>query len=157
MALSYTIYYYSIMIKKKGNYTITDTDDLDYTEQFKGQQNPLILSRFYNTKFICKYNMAWYPFDTQRCSMIFQVDPLFKEFVKLDADQLIYTGSVDLMVYFIKNKRMANQLIEDLSSVRVEIVLGRRLLSTILTTIVPTILLNIVSYKIGFYSRNSCS
>ena len=39
----------------------------------KGEENPFILSRVYDVDWICEYNMAWYPFDTQSCSMIFEV------------------------------------------------------------------------------------
>ena len=38
---------------------------------FKGSENILELSRTYRINFICSYNMALFPFDTQTCSLNF--------------------------------------------------------------------------------------
>ena len=32
---------------------------------YKGEENPLHVSRVYSTKWLCNYDMTWYPFDTQ--------------------------------------------------------------------------------------------
>jgi hypothetical protein len=32
---------------------------------FRGDENPLEISRVYSTEWLCSYNMLWYPFDTQ--------------------------------------------------------------------------------------------
>ena len=39
----------------------------------KGKENPFVLSRVYDVDWICEYDMAWYPFDTQSCGMVFEV------------------------------------------------------------------------------------
>ena len=36
---------------------------------FQGSENNLKLSKTHDTKFLCQYDMAWYPFDTQICTM----------------------------------------------------------------------------------------
>ena len=41
---------------------------------FDGSENILELSRGYRVDFICSYNMALFPFDTQTCSMNFEQD-----------------------------------------------------------------------------------
>ena len=41
---------------------------------FHGSENILELSRTYRVDFICTYNMALFPFDTQTCSMNFEQD-----------------------------------------------------------------------------------
>ena len=50
----------------------------------KGEENPFILSRVYDVDWICEYNMAWYPFDTQSCSMIFEVGSIYILSTKTD-------------------------------------------------------------------------
>ena len=32
---------------------------------YTGEENPLHVSRVYSTKWLCNYDMTWYPFDTQ--------------------------------------------------------------------------------------------
>ena len=40
-------------------------------DKFKGKENVLELSRPYRVAFVCTYDMALFPFDTQTCSMNF--------------------------------------------------------------------------------------
>ena len=46
---------------------------LNFLIDIKGEENPFVLSRVYDVDWVCEYNMAWYPFDTQSCGMIFEV------------------------------------------------------------------------------------
>ena len=58
----------SVDVERMGNFTVAKNKLV-----FKGSENPLSVSRFYKTNFICDFDMAWYPFDTQKCSMNFCV------------------------------------------------------------------------------------
>ena len=109
------------------------------------------MSRVYDVDWICeyniffinfslRYNMAWYPFDTQSCGMIFQVgafsSPLCTvklnllvqtegntgEFVELVVAGLEYTGPKDLTQYFIRHTNMTLGVDKE---VEVTVVLGR--------------------------------
>ena len=51
----------SMDVERMGNFTVAKNKLV-----FKGSENPLSVSRFYKTNFICDFNMAWYPFDTQK-------------------------------------------------------------------------------------------
>ena len=37
---------------------------------YTGEENPLHVSRVYSTKWLCNYDMTWYPFDTQVGSVL---------------------------------------------------------------------------------------
>ena len=57
----------------------TDQTTFENIYMFQGSENNLKLSKTHDTKFLCQYDMAWYPFDTQICTMdivlnIVQVD-----------------------------------------------------------------------------------
>ena len=97
------------------------------------------MSRVYDVDWICEYDMAWYPFDTQSCGMIFQVGAFSSppcqlesslaqtegntgEFVELVVSGLKYIGPKDLTQYFIRNTNMT--LGAD-NEVEVTVVLGR--------------------------------
>ena len=49
----------SMEVERMGNFTVAKNKLV-----FEGSENPLSVSRFYKTSFICDFDMAWYPFDT---------------------------------------------------------------------------------------------
>ena len=86
------------------------------------------LKRFYNTKFECKYDMAWYPFDSQRCSLVFQMPEDARPFVHLKGENVEYFGSTDLMVYVISKIDIDQCYYDNIESTCVNFILKRRLL-----------------------------
>ena len=109
------------------------------------------MSRSYETEFICKYNMADYPFDTQTCHLDLILDAVSDKFCKLKVDVLDYLGPTELAQYFVKDKRMENTNITIQEGVRVTVVLGRRLLSNVLTVYLPTVLLNTIGHATVYF------
>ena len=139
----------SMGVKRMGNFTVAKNKLV-----FKGLENPISVSRFYKTNFICDFNMAWYPFDTQKCSMNFVVDKGSGDFVGLLAHDLKYSGPLDLTQYFIKKKVFQSRINhEGVEILHVDIYLGRRLLSIILTVFAPTIILNIVGHSSNYFKE----
>ena len=55
----------TITIQRGGNYSIPDISDVENRHLYKGVENKITLSRFYNIRFLCYYSMNWYPFDLQ--------------------------------------------------------------------------------------------
>ena len=84
----------------------------------------------------------------QSCAMVFEPDGNSGEFVDLKAEELNYLGPQDLTQYFIRqtsmNKTMAG-------AIKVEVVLGRRLLGTVLTVYIPTILLIFIAHTTNYF------
>ena len=44
----------AIQIQREGNFTLSDKTDVENARLFSGEENVLIMSRFYRTKFVCK-------------------------------------------------------------------------------------------------------
>ena len=65
-----------ITIQQNGTANISPLEIMQNDHIFLGIENELMLSQVYTTSFTCKYDMRAYPFDVQKCSMIFimQVD-----------------------------------------------------------------------------------
>ena len=63
-----------VLPNEEYSYTKSDMSISKNIFYFKGAENILELSRTYRVDFICNYNMALYPFDTQTCSMNFEQD-----------------------------------------------------------------------------------
>ena len=137
-----------IGIKREGPY-----QSLQNKRTYKGGENTMSSSRFYNTEFVCIFNMKWYPFDTQKCSMVFVVDEQSKDFVDMQIEKLNFLGPKELTQYFVKKNTARKAQISGRKSITVEIVLGRRLLSLILTIFAPTIILNLVGHLSNFFKE----
>ena len=109
------------------------------------------LSRIHRKEFICVYHIAMYPFDTQRCKIIISLGGNADEFIDLLPGNLEYLGPEDLTIYFIKKTVIHRGSSNKKRVVYVEVTLGRRLLSTVLTVYLPTILLNIIGFSTNFF------
>ena len=96
----------------------TDQTTYENIYMFQGSENNLKLSKTHDTKFLCSYDMAWYPFDTQICTMdivLNIVQVLYNlvsmhglsvgrksyvtqaPFCSVEAEQLSYMGPTDLV------------------------------------------------------------
>ena len=61
----------SMLIKRTGKYHISEINHLHNNHMYDGKDNDLVLSRIFTTKFICEYQLVYYPFDTQSCDLVF--------------------------------------------------------------------------------------
>ena len=139
----------SMYVKRMGNFTVAKNKLV-----FKGSENSLSVSRFYKTNFICDFDMAWYPFDTQKCSMDFVVDKGSQNLLDLLVHNLNYSGPLELTQYFIKKKVFLDRTDDKgMEILYVDIYLGRRLLSIILTVFAPTVILNIVGHSSNYFKE----
>ena len=141
----------SMKVKKEGDFTPAGIDENENIQYFKGSENPILLHRFYNLRFLCDYKMAWYPFDVQKCNLDLAMKSSFEPFTQLVVDQLRFVGDLSLAKYIIKNFTMEVVELEEYSAIRVQVILGRQILSEVMNTFVPTILLNLISYSTNFY------
>ena len=93
--------------------------------------------------------MSWYPFDTQRCRMVFKPNDISSEFVKLTPKSVTYSGREELKKYRVSSTRIFSEDDPNDSKkafVIVEFVLIRRLQNIILTVFLPTLILVIISF-----------
>jgi hypothetical protein len=59
-----------IRLLRRGNATSSGSQEIENVQYFAGSENPFTLTRFYDTEFLCTYQMGWYPFDLQTCKLI---------------------------------------------------------------------------------------
>ena len=118
---------------------------------FIGSENFMSLSREVTVSWICEFNMFWYPFDNQICSMEFFVAT---DLVSLLPDVLNYTGSKYLAEYYVHNVQMCSVIIHGNLGVKVNIYLGRRIFNNLLTVFIPTIILILISHMANYFQKN---
>ena len=120
---------------------------------YKGSENEIKMSRVYEVDFICDYNMMFYPFDIQTCTANLIIDGNSAKFIDLIPGNLTYSGSIDLAQYYVMDYETYNSDIKGKVGVKVSLTLGRRLLGTILTVYVPSILLNVVGHSTNYFKE----
>ena len=89
-------------ISRFGSIRVGGTDEAIKTFYFKGADNPITFSRIYDIRFICSYNMAWYPFDLQRCELLLKPFGNTGEYIFLVNNHINYYDKMDLSKYYIK-------------------------------------------------------
>ncbi len=139
-------------ITREGGFVPSPGSQLENAYIFKGAENPITISRVYDSEFLCEFNMASFPFDTQICSVVMVMKGNSGNFVRMVKGALNYLGPIDLTQYFIKKVTMSETtILSDTFAVKVDIVFGRRILATILTTYLPTFLLCIVCFSTNYF------
>ena len=141
----------SIKIEKMGQFKPSDIAENQNIQYFAGSENPISMSRFYNQRFICDYQMSWYPFDIQRCRLTMTMKRAFAPFTEMMVEEIAYEGEKFLTKYEVKNVTMTVIDLGYTQAISVEITLGRKLLSVVMNVFVPTLVLNIISYSTNFY------
>ena len=63
--------------------------------------SPINVSKVFDGEFSCQFSMAYYPFDTQRCRLLFQLRPGVDNFVRLQESRLEFVGEREMMRYTI--------------------------------------------------------
>jgi hypothetical protein len=144
----------SLTITKAGGFFLSETDKVENQQTFAGDENSITLTRFYNTRFICNYNMQWYPFDIQVCDLTLSLKGKSSDFARLKTEVLQYLGVLEVNQYVVTNFSI---LVRDTgpgnSDLKISIVLGRKLLTIVLTTFVPTVLLSMISFSTNHFKN----
>ena len=61
----------SIVVRREGNLTRSGLYDVDETEVFKGNENPIEMIQSYTKDFKCQFDLNFFPFDTQVRNVFF--------------------------------------------------------------------------------------
>ena len=142
----------SLSVKKMGKFKLSETFENENIQYFSGKENSLILKRFYNERFLCNFDIRWYPFDIQRCYLLLDVKRSYSPFIKLLVENYEYSGEKYLTQYEVVDMvMMSTNNSKNVQEIFVEILLGRELLGVILNIISPTMALNLISYTTNFY------
>ena len=69
----------------------------------KGSENSLQYSRDFYLRFKCQFELQYYPFDTQICTILLKKPPEDRKFLRLMAKQLNYSGPLGLAEFVISS------------------------------------------------------
>ena len=115
-------------VNRSGNGKIIDKSVNEDILTYLGAENPISNSRVYSLQFFCDYNMQWYPFDQQTCSIQMIMDGVLDSYADLRPRDLLFSGPQELSQYYVKHFLMEKAVINSRPAVVVSVTLGRRLL-----------------------------
>ena len=120
----------------------------DNTYIFPGSENIIQYKREYTVEWLCDFHMAWFPFDTQSCTLqFFQAE----EVIDFVPNTVSYSGPKTLPQHFVQDVTICSFIISGKKGILVEVVLSRPIFSNVLTITLPTAMLVIISiFIIGF-------
>ena len=134
----------SDFVFKKG-----DNTNVQNTQLFEGSKNAIQEDKEFRVEWLCDFHMEWYPFDTQSCTMKFQNQYESIDFVPLN---VTYSGPKDLAQHYVCDVKICSATIEGDQGIIVEIILGRPIFSSFMTTTLPTVILIIISQMVTSFS-----
>ena len=139
-----------ILSQNLSDFKYADNTYLHNTRLFQGFTNSIRHKKQYSVDWLCDFNMEWYPFDTQSCTMeIINKDRR----VEFELDNLAYLGPTDLPQHFVDNVNMCVKNIKDGQRIIVEVVLGRPIFASFCTTTLPTVMLIMISQMATSFSK----
>ena len=95
-------------VSRQGKGTVSSETKAIRTLYYKGEENPITFSRKYTIEFLCEYDMAWYPFDLQRCELNFEPFGNSGDYVLFINKDIKYYDKIDLSKYYIKQWRFVS-------------------------------------------------
>ena len=140
--------------------------EVDEREIFKGSENTLTMTQTYTHRFQCQYRLGNYPFDTQvpqiyhttycknfqTCSIDMTVGKLDRPLMRLLPKELIMEQDPDMTLFQLiqwdLNFRNTRNQTE---GIWMKVVLKRKLMSEMMTTYLPSLLLLMITFATTFF------
>ena len=89
-----------IVANKEFNFKMDERTNPRNTRLFRGDQNVISYEKQVTVKWVCHFDMRWYPFDLQNCKLeIFSKDA----FLTLNPTGVKYTCPLKLSKHFVKS------------------------------------------------------
>ena len=125
---------------------------MDEREIFKGSENRLIMTQTYTHEFQCVYKLDNYPFDKQTCSIDITTSDLDISTLKLFPKKLWMKQDRDMTLFHMDHWDLGfrNESAPE-EGVSMTIVLRRKILSEMMGTFLPSILLMMITFATTFF------
>ena len=125
------------------------------THLFSGSTNILSSIRSWTVEWTCNFALHWYPFDTQVCQMNMIIRLIgSRQFTDMNPVLLKYNKDISLAQYTLGKIQMCRSSFHGERGFRVEVNLGRPIISNILTVFIPTTTLLVISFIARFFVQD---
>ena len=141
----------TVIPNQEFQFELSDKTKFQHTRLFKGDENIIENRKQFTVKWVCDFDMRWYPFDSQRCKMIMiDSEPLST----LIPSSVTYSGPVELTQHIVKGVTICQITARERSGIVVEVSFARPLLGTTLAVFMPTTILLVLSQIVRVFGHN---
>ena len=98
-----------VSVTRQGDFVRSGPETADEVEIFKGDENMITMNQTQSKKFHCTYLLHYYPFDTQVCTVDFQLEIFARESVELVPHSIEMLSPTELTQYYIKSYKLVYQ------------------------------------------------
>ena len=134
---------WKVVATNTSDYTLMEETETMNGFKYSGSTNRQDLTIQNSIEWICHFDLFWYPFDTQSCSLKFYIQ---QDYADLHPDMIVYSGPMQLTQFNIKNFTICSALVRDRRGVEATVIFGRPLVSNMLTVFIPTLILLCISH-----------
>eukprot|EP00094_Tigriopus_californicus_P006421 TCALIF_06184-PA protein Name:"Similar to GLRB Glycine receptor subunit beta (Homo sapiens)" AED:0.20 eAED:0.20 QI:0/1/0.66/1/1/1/6/0/430 len=147
--------YQTVVDEKTAGVLVREDDPLDEDVTlpieamlFSGRTNSILMTREYYLNYGCDFDLRYYPFDTQMCQMIFEVQGKTDDYVRLvkDGKGIEFLGGRKLVEYEIQLEELGITSVNRISRAVAKIVFRRRMEFHVTNTFLQTFILIGVGY-----------
>ena len=141
-----------LTITREGNYTRSESHILEETNIFEGRENKITFALAYTKLFQCKYQLSMYPFDTQACTADITVKKFERQALKVMPKDIEMLGNVELTQYLVTSWKLQPKIGSEMGSeIQVILQLKRRIVSQLLTSFLPTMIILFIVYCTNYF------
>ena len=133
------------------DYEMADLSSNKNNYKFSGKTNLQDRTEQNSVEWICNFDLAWYPFDTQTCHLRFYIK---QNYANLYPTKFTYSGPSELTEFNIKNYVICSTEIHGRKGVVASMEFGRPLTSNILTVFIPTLILLFISHVANVFDED---
>ena len=139
---------------KQGTGYSNKNDELFKNTLYLGSENELIKISSFVGSFVCTFaNIKLYPFDNERCFLHMTDESKNYYFTNLIPSKFEYSGPMNVGPYIImERKKMIKTILQNKTiGIQIEINLGRQINSILLSTYLPTMLMNSINQATNYF------
>ena len=138
-----------VIIRKEGKLKMSKIEQLVETALFQGAENPIIYSRQFNMKLKCVFELLFFPFDTQTCSISLTTGNEVQNLITLVGENVDFIGNKELATFDVIGWELETKDNRSTSDVKVKITLKRQISQHLLGIFLPSIFIMVIAQVKG--------
>ena len=137
-----------IRVRMNGNLTMSSKEIPRESALFNGGENHIIYSRQFSEKLKCAFDLSFFPFDTQTCSISLNAGNEERNLVKLVGDKVEFTGNKKLATFDVLKAELDSENKAGDIDVKVNVILKRQISQHLLGIYLPSLFIMAIAQVI---------
>ena len=138
-----------LSVRKNGSLTMSSKENIQESALYQGKENNIIYLRQFTEKLKCVFDLTFFPFETQTCSMSFKVGNKERNLVELIGDHVEFSGNRKLSTFDVIKSELEEKVVSDVIDVKVNIILKRQVSQHLLGIYLPSLFIMAVAHSMN--------